>query len=132
VKLNLKEILAFKPRRAGFAATGSPTNINVGRTMRNSHGRRIALRRPKQEELDAIAEQLAILEAEPPSAGPVRQRIAALREELERLERRRKRIAYVDPVDIRFNRFDPQPVPNANAVMFCLMDVSGSMGEREK
>ncbi|TIT96384.1 MAG: YeaH/YhbH family protein, partial [Mesorhizobium sp.] len=65
VKLNLKEILAFKPRRAGFAATGSPTNINVGRTMRNSHGRRIALRRPKQEELDAIAEQLAILEAEP-------------------------------------------------------------------
>ncbi|RUX09557.1 DUF444 family protein, partial [Mesorhizobium sp. M8A.F.Ca.ET.059.01.1.1] len=38
VKLNLKEILAFKPRRAGFAATGSPTNINVGRTMRNSHG----------------------------------------------------------------------------------------------
>ena len=41
-------------------------------------------------------------------------------------------IAYVDPVDIRFNRFDPQPLPNANAVMFCLMDVSGSMGEREK
>ncbi|TIW29251.1 MAG: YeaH/YhbH family protein, partial [Mesorhizobium sp.] len=70
--------------------------------------------------------------AEPQSAGPVRQRIAALREELERLERRRKRIAYVDPVDIRFNRFDAQPVPNANAVMFCLMDVSGSMGEREK
>lgn len=132
VKLNLKEILAFKPRRAGFAATGSPTNINVGRTMRNSHGRRIALRRPKQEELDAIAEQLAMLEAEPQSAGPVRERIAALREELERLERRRKRIAYVDPVDIRFNRFDAQPVPNANAVMFCLMDVSGSMGEREK
>ena len=55
VKLNLKEILAFKPRRAGFAATGSPTNINVGRTMRNSHGRRIALKRPKREELDAIA-----------------------------------------------------------------------------
>ncbi|RWM89772.1 MAG: YeaH/YhbH family protein [Mesorhizobium sp.] len=132
VKLNLKEILSFKPRRAGFAATGSPTNINVGRTMRNSHGRRIALRRPKQEELDAIAEQLAILEVEPQSAAPVRQRIAALREELERLERRRKRIAYVDPVDIRFNRFDAQPVPNANAVMFCLMDVSGSMGEREK
>ena len=43
VKLNLKEILAFKPRRAGFAMTGAPTNINVGRTMRNSHGRRIAL-----------------------------------------------------------------------------------------
>jgi uncharacterized protein len=41
-------------------------------------------------------------------------------------------VAYIDPVDIRFNRFEPMPVPNANAVMFCLMDVSGSMGEREK
>ena len=48
------------------------------------------------------------------------------------LQRRRKVIAYIDPVDIRFNRFEPQPLPNANAVMFCLMDVSGSMGEREK
>src|SRR5262249_52632263 len=38
----------------------------------------------------------------------------------------------IDPVDIRFNRFEPMPLPNSNAVMFCLMDVSGSMGEREK
>lgn len=131
VKLNLKEIPAFKPRRAGFAATGSPTNINVGRTMRNSHGRRIALKRPKKEEIDQIMRELAALDEEPPGEA-VRQRIAALREALERLERRRRVIAYVDPVDIRFNRFDAQPVPNSNAVMFCLMDVSGSMGEREK
>ncbi|BCG83682.1 YeaH/YhbH family protein [Mesorhizobium sp. 113-3-3] len=131
VKLNLKQVLSVKPRRAGFTSGGAPTNINVGRTMRNSHGRRIALRRPKQAELDAIAHQIAELEAQPASA-PARERIAALREALDRLERRRKRIAYVDPVDIRFNRFDPQPLPNANAVMFCLMDVSGSMGEREK
>lgn len=131
VKLNLKEILTYKQRRAGFAATGSPTNINVGRTMRNSHGRRIALKRPKRGELDAITQELAALAAAPPNAA-VNQRIKTLREELEQLERRRRLIAYVDPVDIRFNRFDPQPVPNANAVMFCLMDVSGSMGEREK
>ncbi|WP_214469549.1 YeaH/YhbH family protein [Mesorhizobium sp. dw_380] len=131
VKLSLKQILTFKPKRAGFAASGSPTNINVGRTMRNSHGRRIALRRPKQAQLDAIARQLAMLEAQPPNAAR-RERIAALREEFDLMERRRRRIAYVDPVDIRFNRFDPQPQPNASAVMFCLMDVSGSMGEREK
>ncbi|KUM25305.1 hypothetical protein AU467_05015 [Mesorhizobium loti] len=131
VKLSLKQILSFKPRRAGFTASGAPTNINVGRTMRNSHGRRIALKRPKQEELDAVARQIAELESKPPKAA-TRDRLAALRKEFERLERRRRRIAYVDPVDIRFNRFDPQPVPNASAVMFCLMDVSGSMGEREK
>ena len=39
VKLNLKEILAYKPRRAGFSVSGSPTNISIARTMRNSHGR---------------------------------------------------------------------------------------------
>jgi uncharacterized sporulation protein YeaH/YhbH (DUF444 family) len=131
IKLNLKEILAFKSRRAGFAATGSPTNINVGRTMRNSYGRRIALKRPKREEVYAIRQQIAELEAGSPS--PVaRQCIAALQAEVERLERKRRTIAYVDPVDIRFNRFEAKPLPNAKAVMFCLMDVSGSMGEREK
>ncbi|WP_439496208.1 YeaH/YhbH family protein [Bosea sp. (in: a-proteobacteria)] len=130
VKLNLKEILAFKPRRAGFSASGSPTNINVARTMRNSHGRRIALQRPKREEIDAILRELTRIEAGGPDAAGAD--LAALRAELDRLERRRRVIAFIDPVDIRFNRFDAQPQPNANAVMFCLMDVSGSMGEREK
>ena len=130
VKLNFKEILASKPRRAGFSVSGSPTNISIARTMRNSHGRRIALRRPKREDIDAILRELAGLESDPTDAA--RQRIAALRTELDLLERRRRVIAFVDPVDIRFNRFDAQPQPNAKAVMFCLMDVSGSMGEREK
>ncbi|WP_157015492.1 YeaH/YhbH family protein [Mesorhizobium xinjiangense] len=132
VKLSLKEIVAFKPRRAGYSATGSPTNINVGRTMRNSLGRRIALKRPRQEDLDAMAEEIRALEAVSQPDTSTRDKIAALKEELDRLNRRRKVIAYVDPVDIRFNRFEAQPLPNANAVMFCLMDVSGSMAEREK
>jgi len=131
VKLDLKEILAVKPRRAGFSVSGAPTNINIGRTMRNSLGRRIALGRPKRDALDAILREVASLETEEADTS-ARRRIATLRAELDRLERRRRVIAFVDPVDIRFNRFDPQPQPNAKAVMFCLMDVSGSMGEREK
>ncbi|WP_173935041.1 YeaH/YhbH family protein [Chelativorans sp. Marseille-P2723] len=131
VKLNLKEAVTFKPRRAGFAVTGAPTNINVGRTMRNSYGRRIALHRPKREQVEALAKELAELEAMP-SLSTRREQIEKLREELDRMERRRRTIPYVDPVDIRFNRFEAQPLPNASAVMFCLMDVSSSMGEREK
>lgn len=130
VKLNLKEAVAFKPRRAGFATTGAPANVSVGRTMRNSYGRRLALKRPRQAELDALAEQIAALEKE--SGADARHRAEVLREELQRLVRRRKVIAYVDPVDVRFSRYEPHPLPTANAVMFCLMDVSGSMGEREK
>ncbi len=132
VKLNLKETVTYKPHRVGFSTAGTPTNINVGRTMRNSFGRRIALQRPSEEAVKAIADQIAILEAEPNPSAQERRRLQALREELEQLERRRRRISYVDPVDIRFNRFERQPLPNASAVMFCLMDVSASMGEREK
>lgn len=132
VKLSLKEAVAFKPRRAGFATSGSPTNINVSRTMRNSYGRRIALQRPKRNTLEALAEEIEELSAQADPDLVQRQHLAALRAKLDMLERRRRRIPYVDPVDIRFNRFERQPLPNANAVMFCLMDVSSSMGEREK
>lgn len=132
VKLNLRETVIFKPHRVGFTTLGTPSNINVGRTMRNSFGRRIALRRPGEKDYRALADEIAALEAKGSLSQPEHRRLAALREELEALERRRKRIAYVDPVDVRFNRFERQPLPNANAVMFCLMDVSASMGEREK
>lgn len=132
VKLNLKEVVTFRPRRAGYTMSGNPTSISVGRTMFNSFGRRIALRRPKQSEIDEIAAELLKLEGERRPSAATQQRIAVLREQHATLARRRKLIPYIDPIDIRFNRFEPQPVPNANAVMFCLMDVSGSMGEREK
>jgi uncharacterized sporulation protein YeaH/YhbH (DUF444 family) len=55
-----------------------------------------------------------------------------LKAELERINKKRKWVAYIDPVDVRFNSFVEQPEPTSQAVMFCLMDVSGSMGEREK
>jgi hypothetical protein len=41
-------------------------------------------------------------------------------------------VAYIDPVDLRYNRFEAVPQPSAQAVMFCLMDVSGSMTEDMK
>ena len=52
--------------------------------------------------------------------------------ELQQLERRQRTFPIIDPIDLRYKRFEPSPCPNAKAVMFCLMDVSGSMGEREK
>ncbi|MDM9618916.1 YeaH/YhbH family protein [Rhizobium sp. S96] len=132
VKLNLKETVIYKARRVGFTTAGTPTNINVGRTMRNSFGRRMALGRPSDSEMQALADEIAALENDPNNSRQSAHQLKVLREQLDLLERRRRRIAYVDPVDVRFNRFERQPLPNASAVMFCLMDVSASMGEREK
>src|SRR6201996_4875502 len=129
VRTTLKETPNKQWKRAGITTAGSPTQINLIRTMRNAQGRRLALRRPKLSEVEKLQEQLAALEQEPESN---RDRIAALKEEIARLEAKRKWVGFIDPVDVRFNSFTEQPVPTSQAVMFCLMDVSGSMGEREK
>jgi uncharacterized sporulation protein YeaH/YhbH (DUF444 family) len=52
--------------------------------------------------------------------------------ELEALKAKARRIPFIDPIDIRYRRFETTPKPIAQAVMFCLMDVSGSMSEHMK
>jgi uncharacterized sporulation protein YeaH/YhbH (DUF444 family) len=128
VRTSLTEVASQHWRRAGFSTAGSPNQINLVRTMRNSFGRRLALKRPSLAEIKAVEEEVALLEAK----GGNDERLAALRAELDRLNAKRKWVAYLDPVDVRFNSFVEQPQPTSRAVMFCLMDVSGSMGEREK
>ena len=132
VKTSLKEVQSFKPRRAGYAKSGTAININLSRTMRNSFSRRIALRRPGQAEIAAVEQEIAEMSARNRLEVDDVTRLNALWAKLEELRRKRKAIPYIDPFDIRYNRFEQQPVPHTNAVMLCLMDVSGSMGQREK
>lgn len=132
VQKDLKEIKSFESKRAGYSLSGTPNQISVRRTVRNSFGRRIALGRPKLEKLEDIQREIDEIEAEGPQSERAYLRLDSLKRELERLERARKGIPYLDPVDIRYKRREKTPKPNSKAVMFCLMDVSGSMGEREK
>jgi uncharacterized protein len=128
VRTTLKETPSKTWKRAGITAAGSPNQINLLRTMRNAQGRRIALKRPKTEDVQALESELDAVER---ALQPDGEKIAALKERIALLNAKRKWIAYIDPVDVRFNSFAEQPVPTSQAVMFCLMDVSGSMGERE-
>ncbi|KQO89036.1 hypothetical protein ASF33_20755 [Methylobacterium sp. Leaf92] len=113
-------------RRAGYTVSGSPANLALSRTLRNSMSRRIALKRPKLEEVAALEAEIAAAEtARDPRLPDLKLKLLELRE-------RSKRIPYVDPIDLRFRRFEPYPKPIAQAVMFCLMDVSGSMTEHMK
>src|ERR671938_778740 len=58
VKKSLKDTTAVDLQRAGYTVTGTPANLSVPRTMRNSMGRRIALRRPKISEIEAAQQAL--------------------------------------------------------------------------
>jgi uncharacterized protein len=111
--------------RAGYLVTGSPANLALMRTVRNGMARRIALRRPKPGELIRLREEIAALAEGDP-------RRIELEEELDRKLRRTQLIPYIDPLDVRYKRFEAHPKPVAQAVMFCLMDVSGSMTEHMK
>ena len=132
IKATLKETQAVKPRRAGYSNYGTTPNLNVLRTMRNSIGRRMVLNRPSSTAILELQNEMADLQAEDDLDAQQRLRLAELTNEIEKLKRRQRTIPYIDPVDIRYNRFDPQPEPKTKAVMFCLMDVSGSMGQHEK
>src|SRR5260370_30046646 len=95
--------------------------------MRNSMARRIALRRPKLADRQALREEVE--EARARGEEEEAERLAG---QLALRERRSKIIPYIDPIDVRYRRFERVPRPNTEAVMFCLMDVSGSMTEAMK
>ena len=128
VKSQVVATETMSPARAGISVDGTPSQVDMSRTMRQSMARRIGLRRPKPPEVRALEEELAALEAE----GGAAERLQALRGELEVALRKLARVPWVDPIDMRYRRFTPVPKPSARAVMFCLMDVSGSMSESMK
>jgi hypothetical protein len=85
--------------------------------------RRVALRRPRPNEIEALEAEMAEAEGE---------RKVELAKQIEMLKSKLRRIPYLDPIDIRYRRFETEPRPVTQAVMFCLMDVSGSMSEHMK
>jgi uncharacterized sporulation protein YeaH/YhbH (DUF444 family) len=128
VKSQIVTTETMVPTRAGLSIDGTPSQIDMARTMRQSMARRIGLRRPKTPEVLALEAEIAALEAD----GADDSRLSMLRAELELSLRRLARVPWIDPVDLRYRRFTQVPKPSARAVMFCLMDVSGSMSEQMK
>ena len=122
-KRKLAEAESEGLRRAGYATSGSPANISVSRTVTRALARRVALRRPRPETIAELEAELA--ECDEP-------RRIELLAQIEALKAKARRIPFIDPIDIRYRRFETTPKPVAQAVMFCLMDVSGSMSEHMK
>jgi uncharacterized sporulation protein YeaH/YhbH (DUF444 family) len=133
VRTQLAETPEWKSHRAGFTSDGTPNNLHVVRSMRGAIGRRIAIGAQSRRELRALEEELeALLTSAPVGDAASATRIAALKERIDGLRARIKRIPYLDPIDLRFRNRVRMPVPTSKAVMFCLMDVSGSMDEGRK
>jgi uncharacterized protein len=127
----LAETPEWKSHRAGFVSDGTPSNLSVVRSMRGAIGRRLAIGAGSRGELRELEEQLALVLARPVDIRREAERLD-LEERIAVLKNRLARIPYLDPIDLRFRSRVKVPVPTTKAVMFCLMDVSGSMDEGRK
>jgi uncharacterized sporulation protein YeaH/YhbH (DUF444 family) len=127
VRKELATIDSQKFIRAGFTSCGVPSNINVVRSMKQATGRRLALGSPYKKELREA--KLALKKAK---AQDDLIQVKELEEQIRHLKRKINRVPFIDTIDLRYNNRIKVPNPSTQAVMFCLMDVSGSMDEAKK
>ena len=133
IRTQLAEVPEWKYHRAGFSSDGTPNNLHVVRSMRGALSRRIALGAGSRRELQELEERLeAGRRALKPGDTVASAEIEDLEERIEALRLRVQRIPYLDPIDLRYRSRIKVAVPTSKAVMFCLMDVSGSMDEGRK
>lgn len=127
VKRQLKGEDSFKYQQAGFATDGTPAKLSILRSLQASKGRRIALTGESRRQREQAERDLAEAELQGDELG-----VHRITETIARLDRRIARVPFLDTTDLRYNLHVKTPVPTSQAVMFCLMDVSGSMDQQTK
>jgi len=124
VKKFLQETTNYENRRAGYTKNSVPSRLNIKSTYQQSLARRISLQgvyKKKLEKLQALLSE---------TADPLEMEI--LNKEIEKVNKMVKTVPFFEDVDLRYNHYEQIPIPATSAVMFCIMDVSGSMGFHEK
>ena len=124
VKKHLNSIVDFKQKRAGYSNYGNPSKLNITRSYKNSMARRMAVGMFFDKKIKEIEDKL--------KTETDLVLIAELEKELDKLKKMKLSVSFMEEVDLQYNNFEKVAVPVTSAVMFCVMDVSGSMGEKEK
>lgn len=129
VKTQLTATKEFKNQRAGYNMSGTPSNIHVLRSLRGALGRRIAVGGNSRKRIKEAEDELQMLLLTTPEDDP---KVIALKKEIHHLKTKILAIPFIDPFDLRYSNRIKVPKPSSQAVMFCVMDVSGSMDEMKK
>lgn len=131
IKRQLSGVEEFKKVRGGVANEGQPGRINIVRSLRAANMRRIALTAGKRKRLLELEEQLNLLDQQEESTRDLILRQELL-DEMAKIAYAIKRTPWLDTFDLKYNLQIKQPIPRSKAVMFCIMDVSGSMDQATK
>ena len=108
-QLDPKTIKHFRYAGSSKSVT-NVSQIDIEKTYYYAIGRQLAEEKKIDEELEKTTDK----------------------EEIEELEEQRKDVLFLDQEDVRYKRFEKVPKKSFKAVMFCVLDVSGSLGELEK
>ena len=130
MRKQLQDMTEFQMRQAGFTSAGSPDRLNIVRSLRSAHARRIALSGKERKEIRALKKELREMEVSPEELDHLK--AEELRERIKELNGKLKRLPFIDDFDLKYNNMVKVPSPSNKAVMFCVMDVSGSMTQEIK
>lgn len=152
----LAETTTFKNERAGFTTEGTQNNLSIIHSMRHAKSRRLIFHSKERklllDKLDELQQLESVEHLSPMNylqefvllVGEIRDlelkigndpMVEAKRPTLERIASivaKMRGIPYLDPMDLRYRAHKKVPQPYSKAVMFCMMDVSGSMDEERK
>ncbi|MCW8093110.1 YeaH/YhbH family protein [Alteromonas sp. ASW11-130] len=128
-RTNFDKVIQYETYRAGYQTDGVPSNLDIVRSLKGSVARRIALSGSDRAKLRELEEKLQALKDDKHENTL---EIMELEEEIKLLKAKIARIPFIDTFDLRFKNYDRRPIPTSKAVMFCLMDVSGSMDQATK
>lgn len=128
-KNQFDKVVQYETYRAGYQTDGVPSNLDIVRSLKGSVARRIALSGSDKRALREKEEQLEALKADKHDNSLA---ILELEKEIAALKAKIARVPFIDTFDLRFKNYDKKAIPTSKAVMFCLMDVSGSMDQATK
>ncbi|MEM1137477.1 MAG: YeaH/YhbH family protein, partial [Bacteroidota bacterium] len=124
VKKYMESTEDFQNRKSGFIRYGVPSKLNIKTSYQQSLARQIALRGAYTQKIQKLEKALLLEKKEKEKK--------ALEEQIKYLKKLSITIPFFEEVDLRYNNYEQVPLPTTSAVMFCIMDVSASMGYHEK
>ncbi len=128
-KNQLDKLIEYKTVRAGYCAEGVPANIDIVKSLQGSIARRIAMTSSKRKRLKELEHQRQSIACDKHDHVYEERSLLLQINELKDLI---GKVPFIDTFDLRFRNYAKQAVPTSKAVMFCLMDVSGSMDQATK
>ena len=122
VKTKLASEPTYEQVKAGFSTVGTPPNIHLIRSLKNAISRRKVFSKAYSKKIKKLEDKL----------NDNKENNKDIKSKIKKLKNKIKAIPFIDNFDIRYNSRIKQKKMTTQAVMFCVMDVSGSMDETKK